>query len=60
MERKVLLHIREWQLHPVEVDRDDFVPTLYHSLCKWISFGGLAVENVGVVLTTYFLLYRLQ
>lgn len=24
----------EWQFHPTEVNREDVIPTLYHSLCK--------------------------
>lgn len=24
----------DWQFHPVKVDREDVVPTLYHTLCK--------------------------
>lgn len=50
----------EWQFHPTKVDRDDVVPTLYHSLCKWLSLGCLVVANVGVVLIAYVLFYRLQ
>lgn len=26
--------LREWQFHSAELNRDDVVPALYHSLCK--------------------------